>query len=108
MLVLSRKVGQTIVVDNNISIHVVQISGGSVRLGIEAPSHIRILRGELDRLESDESFSSLVTGKDEPLESSLPETAADSQVNRPNSRADITGAHPIDVQQLLRQTDLLQ
>ena len=47
MLVLSRAVGEKIVISDNIEIVVVNISGDKVRLGIEAPKHISIHRREV-------------------------------------------------------------
>jgi carbon storage regulator len=47
MLVLTRKVGERIVIDNNIVIEVLQVKGSRVRLGIEAPAGATILRQEL-------------------------------------------------------------
>lgn len=47
MLVLSRKVGQRIWIGDEISVTVVRISGGAVRLGIEAPPHMPVARQEL-------------------------------------------------------------
>ena len=48
MLVLSRKTNETIELPElGISIEVIRVNGGSVRLGITAPKSIRILRGEL-------------------------------------------------------------
>lgn len=47
MLVLSRKPLETVYVGNNITITVLSIRGGVVKLGIEAPGSVRILRGEL-------------------------------------------------------------
>ena len=47
MLVLSRKVNETILIANNIRIKVVGISGGQVRLGIEAPGDVKVMREEL-------------------------------------------------------------
>ena len=47
MLVLSRKVGEEIIVDGNIKVKVVDIRGGKVRLGIEAPPHITVHREEV-------------------------------------------------------------
>jgi carbon storage regulator len=47
MLVLSRKVGERIWIGENISITVVRITGGGVRLGIEAPSELPVIREEL-------------------------------------------------------------
>jgi carbon storage regulator len=47
MLVLSRKDNQRIWIGNSIVLTVVKIQGGSVRLGIEAPSEVKVLRDEL-------------------------------------------------------------
>ena len=47
MLVLSRKKNQSIILDGNVSIEVLQIKGNTVRLGIKAPQSVRVLRGEL-------------------------------------------------------------
>ena len=47
MLVLSRKKNQTIIIDGNIEIEVLQVKGNSIRLGIKAPRDVRVLRGEL-------------------------------------------------------------
>jgi carbon storage regulator len=47
MLVLSRKVGEKLVIDGNITVRVVRIQGNRITLGIEAPSDVKILRGEL-------------------------------------------------------------
>ncbi len=49
MLVLSRKISESIQIGNDIEIVVTQIAGGKVKLGINAPAHIRVLRGELTR-----------------------------------------------------------
>ena len=48
MLVLSRKVGQEIVIGDNVRITVTKVSGNRVTLGVDAPHHVRILRGELE------------------------------------------------------------
>lgn len=47
MLVLSRKIGERIVIEPGIEIAVVDVKGGRVRLGIAAPSHIGIRRTEV-------------------------------------------------------------
>jgi carbon storage regulator len=49
MLVLSRKVGERIWIGEEISITVVRLAGGVVRLGIEAPAHMPVVRDELKR-----------------------------------------------------------
>lgn len=47
MLVLTRKLGESIAIDDNIKITVVQIKGKQVRLGIQAPSDTKIHREEV-------------------------------------------------------------
>ena len=47
MLVLSRRVGERIQIDDRITVVVQRISGSRVTLGIEAPDDVKIIRGEL-------------------------------------------------------------
>lgn len=47
MLVLARKLNESIVIGDNIIIKVIAIEKGVVKIGIEAPSDITILRSEL-------------------------------------------------------------
>jgi carbon storage regulator len=47
MLVLTRKPGEKIVIGGNITVVVCELEGNKVRLAIDAPRDVRILRGEL-------------------------------------------------------------
>jgi carbon storage regulator len=47
MLVLSRKLNERILIGDSIVLTVVKIQGGSVRLGIEAPADVDVVRNEL-------------------------------------------------------------
>jgi carbon storage regulator len=47
MLVLSRKVGERILIGENIAVTVVRIAQGSVRIGVEAPGNLPIVREEI-------------------------------------------------------------
>jgi carbon storage regulator len=47
MLVLSRKIGEKLVIGDNITVVVSRVAGNRVMLGIEAPQDVRIIRGEL-------------------------------------------------------------
>ena len=47
MLVLTRKPGEKICVGDNITVTVVEVTGNRIRLGIEAPEDVRVLRSEL-------------------------------------------------------------
>jgi carbon storage regulator len=64
MLVLSRKRGQSVVIGNDIRVIVQRVNGNRVTLGIEAPDHVHILRGELELC----------------LDDALPGTGQDQQV----------------------------
>jgi len=48
MLVLSRREGEKIMIGDSIAITVVRMGGDKVRIGIEAPNDMLILRGELE------------------------------------------------------------
>jgi carbon storage regulator len=47
MLVLTRRVGEEMVIAGNIRVAVVGVKGGKVRLGITAPSSVAVTRREL-------------------------------------------------------------
>ena len=51
MLVLTRKANQQIQIGENVVITILQVKGNSVRVGIEAPRDVRVIRGELRGLE---------------------------------------------------------
>lgn len=48
MLVLSRKINEKIVISGGIVVTVLDIKGGKVRFGVEAPDHVEIDREEVD------------------------------------------------------------
>ena len=52
MLVLSRRKSEQIRLGDSIVVTVVKVTGDRVRLGIEAPSDLLVLRGELQRHEA--------------------------------------------------------
>jgi len=47
MLYLMRKIGESIIINDNIEIKVVEIKGRSVKLGFESPQNVTILRKEI-------------------------------------------------------------
>lgn len=49
MLVLARKIDEAIVIGDNIVVKVIAVENGVVKLGIEAPKEVSILRDELAR-----------------------------------------------------------
>lgn len=57
MLVLSRKVGQSLTMSNGVKIHVTHLDRYRVSIGIEAPQHIRVWRSELPADEPDKPLT---------------------------------------------------
>jgi carbon storage regulator len=52
MLVLSRKQNERIVIGESVVVTVVRIAGDKVRIGVEAPAELRVVRDEIvDRLD---------------------------------------------------------
>lgn len=47
MLVLTRRLGETIVIGDDIVIKIVDIHGKQIRVGIEAPTEVSVFRGEI-------------------------------------------------------------
>ncbi|PAF49167.1 carbon storage regulator [Helicobacter sp. 12S02232-10] len=65
MLILSRKSDEGIVIGENISIKVISIDRGSVKLGFDAPPNTLILRAELkEAVTSENKKASVDIGKD--------------------------------------------
>jgi len=59
MLVLSRKVNETIQIGDDIEIRILEVKGDTIRIGIEAPKSIDILRGELVQSISDSNTEAI-------------------------------------------------
>jgi carbon storage regulator len=67
MLVLTRRPSEQIIIDNNIRLTIVSVGPGRVKIGIEAPPHVRIDRSEIhDRIQKE------VTGTAEPARPAAP------------------------------------
>lgn len=64
MLVLSRKVGERILIGDKIAITVVKIGHGGVRVGVEAPPELAVVREELAR-QLEQSERALASGESE-------------------------------------------
>ena len=50
MLVLSRKVGQELVIGDNIRIVISRVAGNRVSIGIQAPNSVHVIRSELQEI----------------------------------------------------------
>ncbi len=53
MLVLTRHIGEKIIINDDIQITVVAIQGGKVRIGIQAPDRVRVDREEVHQRRSE-------------------------------------------------------
>ncbi len=54
MLILSRKVNEKIMIGNDVSISIIEIRGDQVRIGVDAPKHVKVFRREVfDAIEAE-------------------------------------------------------
>jgi carbon storage regulator len=55
MLILTRRVGETLMVGDDITVTVLGVKGNQVRLGVNAPKHVAVHREEIyDRIQHEE------------------------------------------------------
>ena len=64
MLVLSRKVGETIWIGEDVEIIITEVKGDQVKIGIQAPRSIDVIRGELRQDVSDSNTESVIKNLD--------------------------------------------
>ena len=62
MLILTRKVGESVLIGNDISITILSVRGNQVKLGVEAPTEVSVHREEI--------YQRIKQMKDEQLDSS--------------------------------------
>jgi carbon storage regulator len=48
MLVLSRRIGESLMINGNVRLFVASVRGRTVRLGIQAPKEVAVVRAELE------------------------------------------------------------
>ncbi|ETI62124.1 carbon storage regulator CsrA [Marinomonas profundimaris] len=54
MLILTRRVNETINIDNNIQVKIISVKGGQVRIGVAAPKDVIVHREEIYKLIEDQ------------------------------------------------------
>ncbi len=59
MLVLSRKVGEKILIGDNVSVTVVRVAQGVVRIGVDAPKDMAIIRDDIKDRDGKDSKSGI-------------------------------------------------
>ena len=65
MLYLSRKIGESIIINNNITLTVVEVRGKSVKIGFDFPSDATVLRKEIHDKIMAENIAAAAGGGDE-------------------------------------------
>jgi carbon storage regulator len=64
MLILSRKVGESLIIDGNIEIKILNIKNGNVRVGVRAPEEVVVDRREIHERKTDPELNHHKTTKD--------------------------------------------
>ena len=87
MLVLSRRREETIVIDGDIEIVVLQVGHEGVKLGVKAPRHVAVLRGEIyEQVASQNRAAVQAAAPDEGFLARLRKTQEAKKVATPTRR----------------------
>ena len=90
MLVLSRKQQEEILIGENVKITVLKVKGNTVRLGIEAPRDIKVIRGELPRDDSNEQIANVTVVFNDHIERPRDSRGSEVEVVKFEKSADDT------------------
>jgi carbon storage regulator len=66
MLVLSRKINQSIIIGDNVEICIVDIKGDQVKIGIDAPKQVTVYRKEVYVAIKEQNVAAVAAGKIDP------------------------------------------
>ncbi|SET96374.1 carbon storage regulator CsrA [Geodermatophilus poikilotrophus] len=99
MLTLTRSVGETIRIGDDIEVHVVEVRGGTVRLGFKAPREVTIHREEVYRQIAEANLLAAQVTADTlgalaafaPAAAEDPGTAAERPAAAPAGHGQVTG-----------------
>ena len=64
MLILTRRVGETITIGNDVTVKVLNVTGNQIRLGIKAPSDVAVHREEIfNKVQAEKSVAAKIADK---------------------------------------------
>lgn len=72
MLILTRKLGETIRIGNEIEVTILDIKGKQVRLGIDAPSDVTVHREEIYQIIREQNILAAEASRDDAIGGNLP------------------------------------
>ncbi len=85
MLILSRRPGESIVIGGEVVVTVVEVRGGQVRIGIDAPRSVEVHREEVYRQVMQENIAAVESaGQDAGLLRQVTRSTAPDPANPPN------------------------
>jgi carbon storage regulator len=60
MLILTRRVGESLIIGDDVVVNVLGVKGNQVRIGIDAPKHVSVHREEIyDRIQAEKNQSNI-------------------------------------------------
>ena len=69
MLILTRRIGETLMIGNDVIVMVLGVKGNQIRLGINAPKHVAVHREEIFRcIERERALAAQAPEQDAPME----------------------------------------
>jgi carbon storage regulator len=84
MLYLTRKIGESIIINNNIELTVVEVRGKTVKIGFVFPKEASILRKELHQRIMEQNMAAAQAGDETLLELDFPLDIAHKQKDDPD------------------------
>jgi carbon storage regulator len=79
MLIITRKAGERVMIGDDIVVHVMELVGGSVRIGIEAPRSVPVYREEIYAAVRDENRAAAEAPTDLPESAEFPPRPSGTQ-----------------------------
>jgi carbon storage regulator len=60
MLILTRRIGESLIIGNDVVVNVLGVKGNQVRIGVDAPKHVSVHREEIyDRIQAEKEQSNI-------------------------------------------------